>query len=550
MGPSPSRVRSALVISFLTLLASGGHAQSNPAPKAEGGQARPVLKANTRLVVVDVVATDSKGVPLANLKKEDFTMLEDGVAQQIASFSFQYSSGSAQESISLSPNVFSNVPARSTSGMNVILLDGLNGEFATRAYALEELIKFLEGQGSIRPTAIYVLGKKLKLLHDFTRDTHALREALKGFTPQAPLRMNSVEANASPYTQQGDFSMSERNIQATLQGLNTLAQVLAGYPGRKNLLWLSEAFPVVLFPEESLMSPSAMIISRNPGGPETKGESMSVAPGGVMGAKVDIRADYLALVKRVADALMNAQVAVYPLDAAGVGKISRLNALSTMRTMAERTGGMTYANQNSLVHSIEASLDDGATYYTLAYYPDNKTWDGRFRRIEVKTSEPGTKLRYRQGYYARDPGQDPAKGVDNKKLSMEITQALALDVPSATAVLFRATVSPPAEKGQKVLVKFEIDPHTLKFDETSDGVEHASVSCALVAFSGKGSPVKEELNNMTAKIQPSEFPKLMRASFPCQVTTELNSGNYTLRLGVVDRNSRLIGTTTAQVTVP
>jgi hypothetical protein len=260
--------------------------------------------------------------------------------------------------------------------------------------------------------------------------------------------------------------------------------------------------------------------------------------------------NYLGRLIKLSDALMNAQVAVYPIDAGGVGRISRVNAISSMRHMAERTGGKTFAGQNNLVASLRESMDDGSTYYTLTYYPDNKNWNGQFRHIEVKTTHPSVQLRFRLGYYALDPALDSPTKTDTKKPAIALAQALALDVPDATAILFRADVVPPASKQQKVLVNFHIDPRTLRFEETSDGVEHASVSCALVAFSPKGSPVKEELNNTTSKVQPSEFPKLMRASFPCQVTAELNSGKYTLRLGVVDRSSQLLGTTTATLTVP
>ncbi len=45
------------------------------------------IRANTRLVVVDVVVKDKKGQPIAGLKAEDFTVEENGKKQKIASFS-------------------------------------------------------------------------------------------------------------------------------------------------------------------------------------------------------------------------------------------------------------------------------------------------------------------------------------------------------------------------------------------------------------------------------------------------------------------------------
>src|ERR1700744_5589744 len=49
-------------------------------------QAQPVFHAGTRLVQVDVVARNKSG-PVAGLKKEDFTLFDEGSPQQISVFS-------------------------------------------------------------------------------------------------------------------------------------------------------------------------------------------------------------------------------------------------------------------------------------------------------------------------------------------------------------------------------------------------------------------------------------------------------------------------------
>ena len=39
--------------------------------------------------------------------------------------------------------------------------------------------------------------------------------------------------------------------------------------------------------------------------------------------------------------------------------------------------------------------------YTVAYYPKNQNFDGKWRRVEVRVKRPGAKIRARAGYYAR-----------------------------------------------------------------------------------------------------------------------------------------------------
>src|SRR5499425_2590982 len=63
-------------------LASFGQQSSIP-------QTSPAIRATTELVLVNVVARDKKGHLIRDLKQQDFTVLEDGQEQQVASFDFE-----------------------------------------------------------------------------------------------------------------------------------------------------------------------------------------------------------------------------------------------------------------------------------------------------------------------------------------------------------------------------------------------------------------------------------------------------------------------------
>src|SRR5215471_13324254 len=232
---------------FILLLSMGAYSQSGQS--ATQDESKTVVKANTRLVVVDVVVTDGKGAPISDLASTDFTILENGRPQKISNFSFQHPEAGPQQHLNLPPNVFSNIPTVKTTSLNVILLDALNGEFTSRAHALDELIKFLGSGPTMQPTAIYLLEQKLKLVHDFSTDPASLKTALAGFKPKVAPHVDDVYSAASAFTQKGTYQTGDETIQRTLKALNSMAQSLAAYPGKKNLIWLSEAFPVNLFPD-------------------------------------------------------------------------------------------------------------------------------------------------------------------------------------------------------------------------------------------------------------------------------------------------------------
>jgi VWFA-related protein len=521
------------------------HPASIPQTLPQDAPSPMVLRTNTRLVVVDVVASDGKGNPIPGLKAEDFTVLEDGKPQTISAFSFKQN-GKATQVAGQPSSGFSNAPQyKDVSSLNVILLDSINGNFDSRAYGRDELLKFLDKGTLTQPTALYVLEQKLILLHDFTTDITELRTLVESYKPKGSSHVQDVYAAASPFSERAPSTDTTANtMNISINALNTLASALAGYPGRKNLIWVSAGFPITLFPE---------IIDDTPSGAMTNGDPITALHGlskAQFGSGQGTGKDFEEAVEKTANALMNAQVAVYPIDESGVLKDNKINTIQTMRSLADRTGGKAFYNSNDIEMGISHSLDDGSTYYTLEYYPANKSWDGKFRKIEIK-SKQSMGLRYRQGYYALDPGMNNKDKDAEKKLARTFSDSLSLDTPSATAVVFHAGVAPSPGKAQQVTVSFAIDPHTISFQHKDDGLEHAQVSCAVAAYSEKGQPVKQQSTTMTAAMKADEFAKLMKEQqFPCKQTMDLKPGSYNLALGVLDQNSRLIGTTTAWVKVP
>lgn len=515
------------------------------------------LRTNTRLVVVDVVATDGKGQLIGDLKPGDLTMLEDGKIQKISNFTFHPPGQTLVNASSRLPgNVVTNAPTFQASSLNVLLLDTLNGDFAEQAYVKDQLLKYLARAQFTRPIAIFAMEDRLVLLHDFTTDAAVLKSAVEKFKP--PARNNNaetVQSRASAFSTHGDFHTNERDIATTLNQLNALAKTLAGYPGRKNLIWLSESFPVNLFPD--FMASGASGICSGDGCAGRTGTSLGSQGGSPMnlgrsslsGNGEGSYKDYALLIKKVSDSLMKAQVAVYAVDAGAVGKDERIASHVTMNDMADRTGGRAFINTNDLAASMSSSIDDGSTYYTLEYYPDNKKWDGLFRSIQVRSSRPGLNLRYRAGYYALDP--EKVNKEDSDAVAESFSRALQVDAPAATQIVFQAQVQPPSDKNKKVVVALHIDPRTLAFEHKDGGMELARLSCTVWAYGkDKDKPIMSN-GTVSANLKASEYQQMLQQHFlPCERQLELKPGTYALRMGVLDRATNKIGTASAQVVVP
>jgi len=233
------------------------------APQVEGTAA--VLKVKTRLVVVDVIALDHKGTPVADLKADDFILQEENQPQKIRIFNFQQSPQGQPAVLApaaLPANRITNIPRfKTNSALNVLLLDGINVSNANQKYAREQMLRFVEKLPAGQPLAVYAMGTRLRLLQDFTVDPALLKEVVKKtkFNAVGARSESSNALDLPPATleampqsmlnqvlrfgQEQAINQMDERVRLTIEQLSVLARNLSGFPGRKNLIWVSEAFP-------------------------------------------------------------------------------------------------------------------------------------------------------------------------------------------------------------------------------------------------------------------------------------------------------------------
>jgi len=377
------------------------------------------LKATTRLVQVSVVVHDKKG-PVADLKKEDFQIKVDGHVQPITVFSVDSAGTLPVSAQPLPPNTFTNRLEQrpgTPSTVTIILLDSLNTRFADQAYAKQQVVKYLQ---TIQPTdhiGLYALGGSLRVLHDYTSDSTELLRKLASYNGgNLPNTSNSgqpfggdsllldqwVRGGGSPAER--SFYMTNR-IEGTLHAIEFIANHLARLPGRKNLIWVSGGFPLTIGFENLAQFSNPAVDQR------TFGDE----------------------VNRTVQAVNNANMAIYPVDARGLmvnpqfnaerrgGDIRRPPAMApmvgvrnqeSMQELASRTGGHAYINTNDLKNAIRDAVSDSQVTYTLGFYPTNEKYDGKFHEIKLQVLDrSGLNLRYRKGYFdlAEQPQDENAR---------------------------------------------------------------------------------------------------------------------------------------------
>jgi VWFA-related protein len=351
----------------------------------------PIERVTTRLVEVSVVAEDKKGNPIADLTREDFTVLDGGRAEKVAAFNLERG-GEAPKTESLPPNTFTNQLEHIAGGaVTAVLFDGLNTRISDQLYARKQILDFLAQVKPEDQVALYALGRGVNVLQDFTNNIEQLREALKRYKPELSAESQALgpgvdagEVQLGTWLNEVgldliDYYAKDRALR-TIRTVVAIADHLERVPGRKNLVWVSGGFP--------------LWISRD-----------SVVVGGQ---------NFWPEIERAVRALNRSNLAIYPVDARGLlapvdysperasaGQSTGSDSLShTMQVLAERTGGKAYSNNNDLGRAFRQAEKDAQLSYRLAYSPTHGEWNGEFREIKIRVNRPGVRLRYRTGYFA------------------------------------------------------------------------------------------------------------------------------------------------------
>ncbi|MBZ5666727.1 MAG: VWA domain-containing protein [Acidobacteriia bacterium] len=531
--------------------------------------------ARTQLVLIPTLVTDKSGAHISGLKKEDFTVLENGAEQKIATFE-EITSNAHRLSRPRNPNEFSNSLAGDASARRItlIVLDLINTPFVDQAYARKDLLKYLTQSVDQRePTALYTLTRTgVHVVHDFTTDPRVLVAALhkvKGDTSQIVDSPEDVEAMAGSASPDGSAGVdpgavqteaqqiqtmmedAELNFQSfqqrlaityTLQGMQQVSQALAGFPGRKSLIWASGGFP--------------FSVSDN---------TMQLAPAGR-----DSLADVLPMYEHTWQLLNDAQIALYPVDVKGLQTVTtpsasvrnpganngrnyarnmtwrQIDTQSTLQTFASMTGGRAYYNSNDLVKGFRDAVNDSAEYYMLGYYLDRSKTKAGWRKLAVKVKRDHTQVRARSGFFVTNATIDPENSRDS-----DISSALQspFDYTSLALVVRWDKIEPGKEPGKKhVNYEMHLAPDATLINDADNN--HVVLEFLALAKTLEGKPVDRPMGQKVENHLTSEKVAAIRQTgVGYRNALELAPGEYTVRFVVRDDLSGRIGSVAAALKV-
>ena len=577
--------RSILLLATLgfvtTVLLEGAQQPAPPAQKATG-----TISAGVTAVLVDTVVRDKKGLPVRDLQQADFEVLEDGVRQPIGSFTPIFENPIAPPPIAAAaPVVAAPVaePPAASPAVTALVFDKLSAE--GRQLAVHAAKSYL-GDSKQTPTYIGVYGIDLALTPyaAFTRDPAVLRKALDGVESHASSSFGIDGERKANLEQAGAASQQTADAAAAGGGAG-----MGTSPGAAQLAQMEsrmlDEFQVLEHDEQGYSTVNGLFAIINALKPLPGRKSLVFFSEGVA-----IPPAVQRLFLGVIDAANRANVSIYTMDAAGLraeseqGKIRdevnqagkrgltsyasspgpveaplskaleknedvlRQDAHTGLGDLASGTGGQLFENTNNLRNGFERIDSDLRNYYLIGYTPTNGTYDGTFRKIEIKVRRSGVVVAARKGYFAvRDTGGAPVNAWEAPALA-------AFDrrpVPNAFPFRAAAMLFPDNDRPGLLPVVVDLKTTAMSFPTSEDQKTFKSDFAIIVRFIGDKNRVVRKLSQhyeMAAATSDLTAAKNSEVIFYRE--PELPPGVYTMETMVFDNPSGKASVRYATVEVP
>jgi VWFA-related protein len=342
-------------------------------------QPPPTFRAGVEAVVLDVSVLDKDRRPVRGLTAADFTILEDGKAQDIRTFK----AIDMEDVVEALPAPWVREVAQDVRRNDefkdhrvvLIVMDSSTPMPAADVMLAKRLARSAVDQLAPDDLAAVVFTFDRSAGQLFTRDRARLRAAIDRFNGSMDNTWGMDKYGRVRNVPFYEFNESAMTLyQSTLSALSGLARDLAELPERrKALILVSVGLPI----DASLAAPD-------------------VAPSS--GDQSGKTADLLHDLREALAAAQRANVSIYSLDPGGLRTVASPLNQDFLRTVSDTTGGFVVVDTNDPAPGIAQIYRENRSYYLLGYQSANGRTEGRVRKLEVQVNRPGVIVRARNSY--------------------------------------------------------------------------------------------------------------------------------------------------------
>ena len=583
----------------VTLL-SVGLSAAGPALAQDAASAppSPTIRVTTTEVALDLMARDKKGRVVKNLKPGDLEIYEDGVKQQVLSFHAvsgreQDRRGKGQEP---APQV--SPTARTLRELNTVCIVFHNIDPVIRPHAIEIVKEFIK---SNLPPETYIgifnLNETVSVVHEFTRNRDELlassfnakaldfqKASVALLTASPNIVTLNAQVNTATHTAtvtndmtggelsntsivgadvsngaganrlRGDMVREQADF-ANITGLhetdriNTLINQIGTLPGRKTILLVSTGLQTTgdpdLFQKMLNNANSHGITFYTLDSTEMRDDYDTAQAGNLaMGHVASVSQQQG---KTNATASVMRQNSHENDDTIAAVRTSDMQ--SSLRALAEGTGGFLIANTNDFRKPFQQLAGDLEAHYEVVYRPTSAKYDGRLRKIEVKLARSDWQVESRTGYFAMPDLQGSTPLTPEEFTAMAVLNA----DPKPHAFDFHLTGYHfrNAGSGQKAELAFELP--SARLGTTADPAHKLhkfEIGLLALVRDADGEVVDKYSLDKPYYIPDANLAAVRADQLTYTHALDLPPGRYTVEAAVVDREGAQATTGTASFEIP
>ena len=507
-----------------------------------------VVRVATEVVLVNAIARDKKGNLLRDLKKEDFTVYEDGQKQQLSSFDFENvdelaTAGGAVPTVTgaastgglLSTKANETLEARDRRLM-LLFFDFSAMEPDEIDRAVDAGKKYV--QANMQPAdmvALVSLATSMRLDLDFTDNKVKILSALSAYNDSAGQGFETGTSGSAEGTAEtsgaytpDDADYNTFSADRKLLALQSILQAMGRISQKKSLIYFSNGISQSGVDNQSaLRAATAAAVKAN----------VSIYP-------VDVRGLTAFPPGGQAQAASLHGQSAY----SGASVLNDLNgnasSQETLYTLAADTGGKPFMDTNDLSGAFRQVQKDTSAYYVLGYTSTNHLKDGHFRRLKVQVNRPDIKLDYRSGYYA-DRDFEHMKRADREQ---QLEDELVAELPQTDVAVYAGTAYFRQDDSHYYLgVSLVVPGSHIPFVQEKDK-DNATIDIIGQVQEGGKLPVGRLRD--TVKLAVDSAQQVRRKNVQYNTGFVLAPGNYHLKFIVRENRTGRMGSFETDVRIP
>src|SRR6266436_2532629 len=507
------------------------------------------VRVTSELVLVNVVVRDKKGNLVRDLKREDFTLLEDGKKQAVSTFDFENvdemtTAGAAEATVSgtapdgvllRSKDQPASLNARDRRLMLLFFdFSGMEPEDIERS--VDAAKKFV--QTRMQPAdmiAVVSLATNMRIDLDFSDDKTKVLSVLNSYTSgQGQGFDNGLTGSSEGAAETGgaftadDTDYNTFNADRKLLALQAIMQTLGKISQKKAVIYFSNGISQNGVDNQSaLRAATASAVKAN----------VSIYPVDIRGLQAFPPGGEAQNASLHGQSAYNGAAVLNDLS-------SNASTQETLSTFAADTGGKAFFDSNDFSAVFSQVQKDSSAYYVLGFTSTNSLKDGRFRHLKVQLNRQDLKLDYRSGYYA---GRD-FEHLNRADREQQIQDELASELSQTDVAIYAGVAYFRQDDSHYYLsVSLVIPGSQIPFVQAKDK-DNATIDVIGEVRAGGKFPVGHLRD--TVKLALDSAQQVRRKNVQYNTGFLLAPGSYHLKFVVRENQSGRMGSFETDVQIP